>query len=92
MPRYRVTKDPPPVIGYKNGRVYFETYFAGSSGWVWYARREIINNNSVVLCQGGNVMDLTLAKQRGFEAEAGTEADRLLASLVTKGYAQRMPD
>ena len=54
---FKVT-DLPEVLGYRNGKVYFQDYSAGSEGWIWYVRREIVSNRGVQLCRADDAAQL----------------------------------
>jgi hypothetical protein len=92
MPRYRVIKEIPETLHYTNGKVHFQTYFAGNDDWVWHVWREVIDRASVTICRATDGSKLGTLKQSGFEVPAGSPADRIMRSLVLKGYAERIPE
>lgn len=92
MPRYRVIKEIPHVLGYRDGKVFFQDYYAGGKEWVWFCRREIVHNRSVQICTAEDAIQLDKLRKNGVTVEKGSTADHVLRSLVRKGYAERLPD
>lgn len=92
MPRYRIIKDVPEALTYRDGRVLFQDYYAGGKDWVWYCRREVVQHRSVRLCTAEGADKLAEMRQNGVTVEKGSTADQVLRSLVRKGYAERLAD
>lgn len=92
VPRYRITKPIPDVLGYRDGKVYFQDYYAGGKLWVWYVRREVISNSSVELCTAEDALKLEQMRQSGVTVRKDSQAEAVLRSLVRKGYAERLAD
>jgi hypothetical protein len=80
------------IPGYSNGKVFFQDYCAGSEGWVWYVRREIVSSRAVQLCRADDAAQLEALRKQGVEVPRDSTADAILRSLVRKGYAVRVPD
>ena len=92
MPRYRIVKALPPVLAYRDGKVFFEDYYAGGKEWVWYCRREVVHNRSINLCTAEDALELERMRREGIEVKKDSSADRVLQSLTRKGFAVRLPD
>jgi hypothetical protein len=92
MPRYRITKEVPEALNYRDGRLFFHDYYAGGKEWVWYVRRETVQHRSVNLCVAEGADKLAELRKRGLTVAKGSTADQVLQSLVRKGYAERLPE
>ncbi len=91
MPRYRIVKEIPEVLAYRDGRLYFQDYFAGGKEWIWYVRRETIGHRSVNLCAANGADELIRLRKDGISVPRNSAAHLVFLSLVRKGYAEQLP-
>lgn len=90
MPRYRVIKPLPDVLVYAGGaRLLLHRFDSYSVETLSYRKDQAVPYSAVVLCRGNHpTVDEQLAT--GFAVDAGSAADRILQSLVAKGYAEKL--
>jgi hypothetical protein len=89
MPRFRITKDLPDELHYRGGVTVTLQVIDG----IWGGQKLIARRSQpppgsfLYLCENdrGEKLDPKLA--RGFDVEAGSPSEKILRSLVERGYA-----
>lgn len=95
MPRYRLLKPLPAVLVYRDGtRLLLERFASGGIETLHARKDQRVPHSAVILVQGtGGQLDTILAT--GFDLTpnhpGAIAADKILQTLVAKGYAERLP-
>lgn len=88
MPRFRIIKPLPEALVYRNGRRLRLKRFEGPHGVINLAAQKERPGPyaSVILCQASRAQFDSKYAQ-GFDVPAGTPAEQIMLSLVSRGYA-----
>lgn len=92
MPRFRVIKEVPAAVAFRNGTVHFTQYEGLIACAVWVARRTELTNTQVTLCEAPTMDELLRIRADGFEVSAGSPADKILQALTRLGVAELLPE
>ena len=89
MPRFRIIKELPVDLCYRDGRTVTLRTVEGMYGGerLMAQRSEPPPGRSVYLAKATPPESIAALLDRGFEVEAGSPAERILRSLVERGYA-----
>lgn len=97
MPRYRIVKTLPDVLVYRDGsRILLERFVSVYSVDILHAKKDLPGQFSAVVLLRGNTPSIDEQLEKGFDIDvsnrAGAAADRIMQSLVAKGYAKLVVD
>lgn len=90
MPRFRITKDLPDELQYRGGVTVTLLVIDG----IWGGQRLIARRTQpppgsfLYLCENDPGENLAPKLGRGFDIKAGGPAEKIMRSLVARGYAE----